>query len=251
MDISAIITVVVWISVMILICGAFAGLRRNSCCVSRRLRVSRQTATSEREVTTGDIPYNSPPFVYLYNVSPTRLDTVAPELIYGSEESFLKQKPQLKALVTKRYFAKQLTEQEEKEEVFSNHRDKTAVSWGEPRTSSPSTEKVVLEEELKGRSVYDQDMCVSKPSLNDLVLNESEDKALRAFGELLESQTMCVICLEDFEKGCFVRIGSQSQCTALYARNMCLWSQNTVMKVEDMGIGRFSKGPTSFILVTF
>ncbi|GJQ08668.1 hypothetical protein GpartN1_g1506.t1 [Galdieria partita] len=218
MDISAIITVVVWISAMILICGAFAGLRRNNCCISWRLRVSRQAATSEGGVTVGNIPYNSPPFVYLYNVSSTRLDTVAPEIVYDSKESILKQKPQLKALVSKRYFEKQLPKQDEEEESFANRIQNTVGNWDELARSSANTEKSVLEEELSDRSVHDQHKYSLEPSLSDVVVDESEDTALLAFGELLKSQTMCVICLEDFEKGCFVRVLS---CTHMF-HSVCL-----------------------------
>jgi hypothetical protein len=199
MDISAIVTVVVWVFAMVIVCGAFAGLRRNSCFLNRRRRVSLEASAPEGGVASANDNYSSPPFVFMYNVYLPRLDTVAPEIVYGSEESFLKQERQLKDRFVKRYMSQQVFKQDEKEDSLSLYVDSTTVTVDDGALSgTASREKSVLEEELYQESI-------SKPS-SDAEVENNEEVALLAFREFLQSQSVCVICLEDFEKGCPVRI---------------------------------------------
>lgn len=200
---------------MLLICGVFAGIRRNNCCTGRRRR-SRQDATIGEELATTDTTYNAPPFVLAYNFTFPGINTIAPEVIYASKESFKKQTPHLKALVMKRYLEKIPRQQEEQD--TTTVMDTNTLNWDVVTRGSSNEKKSVLEEELGRESSYGQDKDVPESTLSDVILEENDDKALLAFEELLKSQTVCAICLEDFEEGCFVRI---LNCTHLF-HSTCL-----------------------------
>eukprot|EP00871_Galdieria_phlegrea_P003803 jgi/Galph1/4423/GphlegSOOS_G3116.1 len=209
MDVAAAVTVVVWIAAMILTCGIFAYLRRNSF-----RRFGRRTSWNEEPGSTEQGAHSSPygrvpPYVFLHGSPSRQLETVVPELVYGDKSSFLQQYPILKRLLGKESVkgVKDVTLDIQDRMSSVEHQDS---SW-EVKNPCSSSRKSILADELKLEGSFREEESAIKEfasfrKVRDVHSQNEDEEAILLFDKVMKNQTLCVFCLEDFDWGCSVRI---------------------------------------------
>ncbi|KAK4523728.1 hypothetical protein GAYE_PCTG75G1624 [Galdieria yellowstonensis] len=122
----------------------------------------------------------------------SKFDEIAPELVYGDKDSFHKVRPRLQELFKYRKGLAPL-------QNVNNCNDCKLQLEEEETIVAESQSATQLRLENKGRNILES-------VLYAVYLKGRDEDAAWLFEQVLRDHNICVICLEDFEDGCSIRI---------------------------------------------
>jgi hypothetical protein len=206
MDIAVIITLSIYLFIMVSICSASFVLKRAR--TTRVLQGSFPAPSGLRDNSLGVPSTSASGFLSLHS---SKFDEIAPELVYGDKDSFHKVRPRLQELFKYRKGLAPLQnvnncKDTDVESVFLS--SPTSSSTGDDCKLQLEEEETIVAEsqsatqlrvENKGRNILES-------VLYAVYLKGRDEDAAWLFEQVLRDHNICVICLEDFEDGCSIRI---------------------------------------------
>lgn len=192
---------------MFCLCGSSILLKR-----SRSRIAGRQLPfSSRREAYTNSLGFPSAVSVDPLSSSCGNVNELAPELVYGDKDSFHMVRPQLRELF--RY--REVLESAQYGNICKHIDFEDTITVSPVNCSNaPNDSKLQLEEEERFTEtpnpshllVENEQRTILERILFAVYFKGKDEDAEWLFEQVLRDHKICVICLEDFESGCSIRI---------------------------------------------
>ncbi|GJQ10866.1 hypothetical protein GpartN1_g2657.t1 [Galdieria partita] len=207
MDTAVIVTLSIYLFIMLSICSASVLLKRGR---TGRILES-QFPPPSRQGGHNSLGVPSRAVFSFLPLHSAKLDEVAPELVYGDKHSFHKVRPQLRELFK---YCKYMAPVQDSS-ICKDTDIENAISISSNSCStSPNDAKLHLEDEQiiveaqnpshtmfenKGKNILERILFA-------VYLKGNDEEAEWLFNQVLRDHNICVICLEDFEVDCSIRM---------------------------------------------
>ncbi|EME29400.1 hypothetical protein Gasu2_32110 [Galdieria sulphuraria] len=209
MEIAVIITLSIYLFIMFSICSASVLLKRGR----RGLILENRFPPPSRQGAYNSLGMPSTTVFGFLPSHSSKLDEVAPELAYGDKHSFYKVRPQLRELF--KYCKGVAPTQDASVCKYADIENAISLSTTSCCSTSPEETKLHLEEEEviveaqkkpSQRMVENNGRNILERTLFAVYLKGKDEEAEWLFDQILRDHNICVICLDDFEVNCSIRM---------------------------------------------